>query len=133
IFSFTSSQTPTPVGDGAEVRWHVGGAREIVIANGAGYEETLEVEPISEGSPAPPMGPGRRFTRLAAGHSHEETASAQTPVLPPPTVGAFTVVPEVVSADPGQTARVTLSWSGVEGATSLLLEGDRTSPIDISG
>lgn len=133
IFSFTSSQTPTPVGDGVEVRWHVGGAREIVIANGAGYEETLEVEPISEGSLVLPMGPEGRFTLFARSDSHEETASAQTPVLPPPTIGAFTVVPEVVSADPGQTARVTLSWSGVEGATSLLLEGDRTGPIDISG
>lgn len=101
IFSFTSSQTPTPVGDGVEVRWHVGGAREIVIANGAGYEETLEVEPISEGSLVLPMGPEGRFTLFARSDSHEETASAQTPVLPPPTIGAFTVVPEVVSADPG--------------------------------
>ena len=38
-----------------------------------------------------------------------------------------------MSADPGQSARVTLSWAGVQRAQTLSLVGDTTGPVDLSG
>ena len=83
IYAFTAPQTPAPVGAEVLVSWRVGGARELVVSNGAGFEQVLEVEPCSEASLSVPMDPEGRFALVARSGDYEESATAETPVLPP--------------------------------------------------
>lgn len=132
IFRFVTPDEPAPILETVLVQWHVGGAREVVLSNGAG-STTFDVESPDERSVAVQQGPEGRFTLLARSGSFEETALSATPVLEPPAIGSFTVSSEIVSANPGESVRITLSWAGVERAEQLMLIDLAKGPIDIEG
>lgn len=130
ILSFVTSDQPVPVHGSVEIQWHIGGAREVVLSNGAD-STTIEVDSPDERSFTSPQGPEGKFTIVARSGSFEETAVSETPVLEPPVIGSFTASPEIVSANPGETARVTLIWAGVERAAYLVLRNTSKGLVDI--
>lgn len=130
ILSFTATSEPTAVGAPVELSWQVGGARQLVITNGVDREE-LAIQSPDEGSLQMAQSETGRFELTASNGSVEVTNAVEVEVLEPPVIGNFRVHREVLSADPGEAVTVHLSWSGVEGASELVLHGDPSGPIEL--
>ncbi len=124
--------SPAGVGDLKELRWEIAGATELTISNIDGFEHVVAGGPeVAEGTVQAPMGTEGKFRLVATSGALVAEREIAIDVVDLPTIGSFSALAPILTADEDGKATATLMWSGVARATQLILESDVGTPTAI--
>ncbi|HEY0838680.1 MAG TPA: hypothetical protein VGD74_00700, partial [Vulgatibacter sp.] len=124
--------SPAGIGDAKVLTWKTGGAWQVEISNLDDATRSFNGSEALEGSASLPLGAAGTFRIVARSGALEAQQDIEILVVEDPTIASFEADADVVSLVDGK-ATVSLSWAGVARADELVLVGDTTGPVDLTG